>query len=138
MPPSQEHVECYSHPPENRRSLRLLVVDDHADTAAMLARFLRKAGYETHTAASVGEAFTKATAQRFDILISDMGLPDGSGIDLMQRVREQYPIQGIAVSGNGMEADVERCLEAGFARHLLKPILLDRLRATVHELSGIS
>ena len=70
----------------------------------------------------------KAAAGRFDLLVSDIGLPDGSGHDLMRALRQQFNLRGIAFSGFGMEADVQKSLAAGFATHLTKPIDFERLK----------
>jgi two-component system CheB/CheR fusion protein len=115
------------------RKPRLLLVEDHVDTARTLARLLRLAGYRVRTAGTVAEGLAAAAADRFDLLISDLGLPDASGHDLMRQVRALYGTPGIALSGYGMEEDVRQSLEAGFLDHLIKPVNLDHLKAVVER-----
>jgi CheY-like chemotaxis protein len=100
---------------------RLLVVEDHPDTARILGRLLRARGYTVRIAGTVSEAID-ALAEPVDMIVSDVGLPDGTGYELMRRAREIRPISGIAMSGFGMEEDIARSREAGFAEHLVKPV----------------
>jgi CheY-like chemotaxis protein len=72
----------------------------------------------------------------FDLVVSDLGLPDGSGIDLMRELSARHGLRGIALSGYGMEEDVRQSLEAGFERHLTKPVSLPQLQATLREIAG--
>ena len=118
----------------NGPTLRILLVDDHEDTARVMSRLLRNAGFEVTTAGSVGEALRTADAAEFDLLLSDLGLPDGSGHDLLRGLKTRRPIRAIALSGFGMDEDVQRSREAGFDRHLTKPASLDVLEATIREL----
>jgi CheY-like chemotaxis protein len=107
---------------------RILLVDDHSDTRHTLARLLSRAGYDVTTAESVGSALQKATANKFDLLISDIGLPDGTGRDLMSVLSTRFGLRGIAFSGFGMEGDVRKSLDAGFSAHLTKPVDFQRLK----------
>jgi signal transduction histidine kinase/CheY-like chemotaxis protein len=118
-------------PAQGRR--HLLIVEDHLDTAEVLARLLQSSGYIVATAGSVAEALEAAAAVPFDLLISDIGLPDASGLDLMRQVRERYGIPGIALSGYGMEEDIRKSQEAGFLDHITKPVNLDHLRAVIQR-----
>jgi CheY-like chemotaxis protein len=77
----------------------------------------------------------EARAQSFDLLISDIGLPDGSGLDLIRKLLAERPIKGIALSGYGMEEDIQRSREAGFEEHLTKPINLQKLEATIQRVA---
>jgi CheY-like chemotaxis protein len=104
------------------RSLRVLLVEDHRDTAEQLTRLLTRAGHEVRCAASVKEALERGQGGGFDILISDLGLPDGSGYDLMRELARPQHIPGIALSGFGMKEDVENSIAAGFSRHFTKPV----------------
>jgi DNA-binding response OmpR family regulator len=76
----------------------------------------------------------KVRTQEFDLLISDIGLPDRSGYELMREVRVNKPLPGIALSGFGSEEDVNQAREAGFAEHLTKPINFERLEKTIQSL----
>jgi PAS domain S-box-containing protein len=105
------------------RGLRILLTDDHEDTRRILTRMLKKRGHEVEGANTVAAALAQLRARPFDLLVSDIGLPDGSGYDLMREAKKLQPaVDGIAVSGFGMEEDVRRSKEAGFALHLTKPV----------------
>lgn len=115
-------------------SLRILLVEDHASTLEQLARLLRLHGHAVHPAATMAEALTLAAQHECDVLLSDLGLPDGTGHELMARLRAAHPgLRGIALSGYGMEDDVQRSHEAGFSAHLVKPIDFDQLRHALTE-----
>jgi PAS domain S-box-containing protein len=103
-------------------AIRLLLVEDHPDTARTLARLLRKGGYTVTEAADVASALAAVEREEFDLVVSDLGLPDGDGYDLMRAVGERRSVPGIAMSGYGMEEDIKRSREAGFSEHLVKPI----------------
>jgi signal transduction histidine kinase len=115
--------------------LRILLVEDHADTARTMTLLLRSMGYRVTTAGSVASALEAAASEKFDLLISDVGLPDGTGLDLMQQLQSRGPMRGIVLSGFGMEEDVRRSLEAGFSVHLTKPIDLQRLEAAIERVT---
>lgn len=103
-------------------SLRILLVEDHEQTLKVMARLLRSCGHSVELARTVADAIKLAAEHRFDALVSDIGLPDGNGADLMRQLRNQYGLRGIALSGFGTEADRQRSIEAGFAEHLTKPV----------------
>jgi PAS domain S-box-containing protein len=108
--------------------LRILLVEDHEPTRAALCTLLKRRGYEVSAAGTVAEALDMAeTGGAFDLLISDLGLPDGTGYDLLGSLREAREMRAIALSGFGMEQDVERSLQAGFAVHLTKPVRVQAL-----------
>ena len=81
------------------------------------------------------QALQLSKESKFDLLLSDIGLPDGSGHDLMRQIRAQQSIAGIAFSGFGMEEDLEKSRAVGFTDHLIKPINVDRLQATLREIA---
>jgi signal transduction histidine kinase/CheY-like chemotaxis protein len=112
--------------------LRILLVDDHPDTCAALEKLLKLRGHSVAAAHSMRGAMEVAGAGgAFDLLISDVGLPDGNGMDLVRYLRTQRPIRGIAISGFGMDADISKSLEAGFSEHLVKPVKLEKLEAAI-------
>ncbi|MEY2499050.1 MAG: hypothetical protein QOD12_2606 [Verrucomicrobiota bacterium] len=118
-------------------SLSILLVDDHADTCAALERLLTLRGHKVVTAHSMRAALETAAGNSFDLLISDVGLPDGNGMDLLRNLRGIRPTRGIAISGFGMDTDISKSLEAGFAEHLVKPVKLEKLEAAMrHAMSG--
>src|SRR4029079_10082812 len=104
------------------RQIRVALVEDHRDTARVMSKLLRGNGYAVDCASSVTEAMALLKSGRYDILVSDIGLPDGSGLDLMRQAQVMHPLSGIALSGFGMEHDIRRSKEAGFAEHLTKPL----------------
>jgi CheY-like chemotaxis protein len=115
-------------------SAKILLVEDHSDTARVLARLLNLSGYQVHCAGTYQAAIRMCTEQEFDLLISDVGLPDGSGYDLMREVlTRRCTSKGIAVSGYGTEQDVEQSLQAGFSEHLVKPVEFDALRDAIRR-----
>ena len=112
---------------------RLLLVEDHQTTAAMMARLFKRLGYDVRSAGDVATAVSLAENHQFDLVISDLGLPDGSGLDLMRHLRDRYGLRGIALSGYGMEEDLIRSKAAGFTEHLVKPVSFDKLELTIHR-----
>jgi PAS domain S-box-containing protein len=120
--------------PGSVSKLRLLLVEDHDSTREVLARILRRAGHDVHAAGRGDEALQLAASRGpFDILISDLGLPDQSGFELMQAIKARHGWPGIALSGYGMDEDVRKALEAGFSAHLVKPVSIERLRLLLDE-----
>ena len=113
------------------KSLQLLVVEDHPQTLRVLAALLRKQGHKVLTAEGVQAAIKLLEAERFDGLISDIGLPDGNGCDIMRAAKQRQSLVGIALSGFGMEEDVRRSMDAGFDHHLTKPIDFQELKKFV-------
>lgn len=114
---------------------RILVVDDHGDTLRSMKLLLRRLGYEVLAAENMTDALQIAEEQPFDILLSDIGLPDGSGLELLKRIRLMRDVPALAISGFGMDEDVERSRDAGFSDHLTKPVSIDRLQAAIAQLN---
>jgi CheY-like chemotaxis protein len=112
---------------------RILLVEDHPDTLKTMARLLKTCKYDVQTAGSVAEAISQLQSGQFDLLISDLGLPDGSGYDVMRYVRDHHPMRAIALSGFGMPEDIKKSLEAGFLEHITKPINFERLQKAINE-----
>jgi signal transduction histidine kinase/ActR/RegA family two-component response regulator len=118
--------------------LRILLVEDHEATAGVMARLLAAMGYAATVAPNIEVAKRLAETIPFDLLLSDIGLPDGTGHDLLRHIRlRRGDLPAIAVSGYGMEEDVRQSSEAGFAEHLVKPVDLAKLRGAIGRvLSG--
>ena len=116
---------------------RILVVEDHAETAELLGKTLEHAGYEVLIALTMKAALACA-AQQVDIIVSDIDLPDGSGLELMAQWREQRPILGIALTGYGSQEDVRRSRAAGFHCHLVKPVDVPELLRIIEEFAAPS
>ncbi|MGH8093308.1 MAG: MASE1 domain-containing protein [Chthoniobacterales bacterium] len=115
-----------------QRALRILLVEDHADTSSALKNLLLRRGHSVGTASDVQSALEEAERDSFDLVISDLGLPDGTGIELMAKLRATG-LRGIAISGFGMSGDVERSLATGFVAHLIKPVTLEKLEAAIER-----
>ncbi len=113
--------------------MRLLVVEDHEPTLEVLVRLLKSSGHTVVAAPGVAEARRCVAEQTVDFVISDLGLPDGNGIELMKGLRDSYGLRGIALSGYGMEEDLRRSHDAGFVAHLVKPVDFNELRRTLYE-----
>jgi len=116
------------------RKHRLLLVDDHVDTCMGIKLMLERRGYDISVAYSADQAVEKARQEDFDLLISDIGLPDRTGYELMNELRQSKGLPGIALSGFGTEADVSKARDAGFAEHLTKPINFERLEKAIRRL----
>jgi len=116
-------------------SLRLLLVEDHVDTSRMLVKLLGSAGYTVRTASNAAGALELAANEPFDLILSDIGLPDASGYHLMQQIKRDHGIAGIAMSGYGMDEDIRKSQEAGFSDHLVKPISFAQLDQAIQRLA---
>lgn len=117
------------------KSLNILLVEDHVDTARAMSRLLRSQGHQVRAAGTVAEALQSAR-QPFDLLLSDIGLPDGTGVELIRQIREQYGdgVTAIALTGFGMEDDLAKCRKAGFDDHLTKPVNLQSLERMLQQI----
>ncbi|MGE5608484.1 MAG: response regulator [Bacillota bacterium] len=115
-------------------SLRILLVEDHVDTAVVMSQVLKLDGHVVETADTMKGALDLASREDFDLMVSDLGLPDGDGLELMRRVREMgRAVKGIALSGYGQAEDIHNSRVAGFVEHLTKPVDVMRLRAVIER-----
>ena len=105
----------------------LLLIEDNFDTRQAIAQLLRSHGFYVRTAANVEKAREALDGEHFNLLISDIGLPDGSGLEIMRYSRDHIGVKGIALSGYGTDDDIRECKEAGFAHHLTKPTNMNTL-----------
>ena len=112
---------------------KILLVEDHADTLRILTKLLQKWGYMVKTANCVQQALAEITKEPIDLLVSDIGLPDGSGLEIMQRVKSLYGTRGIAISGFGTEEDIHKSHAAGFEKHIIKPVNIQVLQTAVQR-----
>jgi len=108
------------------KPLRILIVENHPDTVKWLQIFLEDLGHAVVAARTVEEARVALREHETDVLISDIGLPDGTGWDLLERATKRPPFS-VAMSGFGMNADSARSLSAGYRHHLLKPFKTQEL-----------
>ncbi len=116
---------------------RILLVEDHGDTGRVIARLLRNSGYAVEHAETAAAALQLFGDGSFDLVVSDLGLPDESGLVLMKKLRALRPdLAGICLSGYGMEDDLKACREAGFSEHLTKPVDMQRLRAAIARVTA--
>ncbi len=115
-------------------SIRVLLVEDHEPTRIALTQLLTRRHYEVKTAATLVEARALSHEQAFQLLISDIGLPDGSGLELIKELRARNKdLRGIALTGYGMEQDIARSQEAGFTVHLTKPVGVQSLERALAQ-----
>jgi signal transduction histidine kinase/CheY-like chemotaxis protein len=131
--PDGQFVPTVRRETPQRQSMRILLVEDHEDTNRSLTRLLRRRGYHVQSAGSLSAALDLSAKEEFDVLISDLGLPDGSGIELMEKISSTRPLLGIALTGFGMEEDILKSRDAGFKHHLVKPIDLTKLDLLIQE-----
>ena len=115
------------------KSLRILVVEDHSETLQALSRLLSHFGHEVSVADGARNARSIFDSKEFDVVLCDIGLPDGSGYEIAAHARAKGHIKAIALTGFGTEQDVQRSKEAGFDFHLVKPINFQELRSTLDQ-----
>jgi PAS domain S-box-containing protein len=118
--------------------LKILLVEDHPDTVHIMTKLLRARGHRVRSASSVKDALATAASETFDLLISDIGLPDGTGLQLMTALKKSAhaPRQGIAISGFGSEEDLRKSAAAGFDHHLVKPVDFGRLNKIIAQIAS--
>ena len=117
--------------------LSILLVDDHEDTNRSLMLLLRRRGFQVKTAVDIAQAVEMFGQENFDVLVSDMGLPDGSGLDLLPSLQDNPPRFGIIVSGYGTDEDFERSRAAGYSEHMVKPVDVNQLEAVIRRLANL-
>lgn len=138
--PAKRPTSNPPHPPSvtpSSRRVRILLVEDHTPTRTTLALLLGRRRYEVVSAGSFADAVEAARDTDFDVVVSDIGLPDGDGYALLSELRRRNPaVRGIALSGYGMEEDLARSRRAGFAEHLTKPITIGTLERALVRILG--
>lgn len=117
------------------RPLRILLVEDHLDTQQMMRRLLSSFGHMVQVAATMADALSMAQEAVFDLVICDVGLPDGSGIDLMKRLHAERGLNGIALSGYEEADQASKRQGSGFVAHLTKPVKFEDLEAVIGRFS---
>ncbi len=125
-------MAIHSHLPTSR-PLRIFVVEDFPDTLTALTTYLEYCGHTVFSARTMEGAITGLSQARCDVLMADLGLPDGDGWELMRRLGDERPAYAIAMSGFGRGAEHVTSEAAGFRRHLLKPFSLDELDTALSE-----
>ena len=114
----------------------ILFVEDHADTREVLTTLLNRCGCQTVTAKNAGNALARLNEMHFDVLISDLGLPDGDGLDLVREAKKKQPLKAIALTGRATTEERRAGLEAGFDFYLTKPIDFHELRQALGSEAG--
>jgi CheY-like chemotaxis protein len=112
----------------------ILIVEDHDATRLVLEKLFRQRGYRVVSAATVAEALQRAAEDNYEFVVSDLGLPDGTGYDLMKTLRRRHGLTGIALSGYGAEQDTVLSHEAGFVTHLTKPVTYAMLDQVIQRI----
>jgi len=131
--PLSTEAPAPQQPGETGRSCTILLVDDHDDTRQALQSLLQRRGYRVLAAAGSKEARHIAATEHFDLLLSDISMPDGSGLELVQSLKSSG-VKAIAISGFGTDEDLQRSRHAGFDEHIIKPISFEALEAVIHRL----
>ena len=118
------------------KSLRILLVEDHSDTRRTLSRLLTHFGHQISVADNTESALKIMGSQEFDVVLSDIGLPDGSGYDVISEAKRKQPVKAVAITGFGTDEDIRRGKDAGFDFHLVKPIDFHELRSVLDEVGA--
>lgn len=108
--------------------MTILLIENHEDTASYIKRFLEQLGHEVAVAADGTSAISALNVRRFDVILSDIGLPDGDGWTLMKQIRGKTKAYAIAMSGFGSAGDIARSYSVGYQDHLTKPFTPGKLR----------
>jgi two-component system, NtrC family, response regulator PilR len=116
-----------------KKSMYVLLVEDHSDTRSVLSTLLNRCGCQTVTAKNLKEARARLREMRFEILISDLNLPDGDGLELAGEAKKLQPLKAIAVTGRHSEEERAKGIEAGFDFYLTKPIDFRELREAIKK-----
>ena len=118
--------------------ISILVVENHSDTREGIHLFLRALGFRSTSAETIAQASKLAHEQTFDVLLSDLTLPDGNGWDLLENLAKggRCPKHAVAMSGLGAEVDRARSKAAGFMLHLVKPFQPARLEEVLRQIAS--
>ena len=117
-------------------TLHILVVEDHGDTRRVLTGLLGHFGHTISAADTVESALAFLRAKRFDAIVSDLGLPDGSGFEVIREAKRRQGLTGVALTARGEEDDIVRGREAGFDYHLTKPVDFAELRTVLEQIAS--
>ena len=123
-------------PKHAQKQLRILLVEDHRDTRHALSRLLTHFGHQTSVADSRQQAIEMMASKQFDLVLCDIGLPDGTGYDVISKAKAKGPIKAVAITGFGTDEDIRRSKEAGFDFHLVKPVDFQELRTVLEQVGA--
>lgn len=121
--------------PASVKQPRILLIEDDRDTLQVLSKLLLRHDYEVTSADSIRKGLELSAKGEFDIIISDLGLPDGSGLDFMRQIKANYGLPGIALSGYGTDDDLRLSRAAGFEEHIIKPVNFNTLRLAIQRIT---
>jgi PAS domain S-box-containing protein len=128
-------LEMREADPNSTTGLRVLLVEDNEESRLCVSFLLESEGYLVQVAKDIRSALGLQKDHAFDLLITDVGLPDGNGRDLLEKLRATTPhIEGIAVSGYGSPQDILKTKAAGFLAHLVKPVAFPKLHTAIRTL----
>jgi len=133
MPRPEAAAPARQAGPQQAGVLSVLLIEDHEDTAEVMSQLIRGLGHEVAVAGSVADALAYTGRTRFDLVLSDVGLPDGTGVDFIHAFRKASDAPAIALTGFGTDDDVRRCLDAGFTAHLTKPVNFEQLERLIEQ-----
>lgn len=137
---STDGIPAMSRKSQGKAPLNVLVVEDNAACRAVFVRAVRnRLGHKVDEAVTMADALQLCQSKSYDLIISDIGLPDGTGHDLMQEVHRQRNgkrQRAIACSGYGMEEDIATSMRAGFQKHLTKPVSFKDLERAIEEVTA--
>ncbi len=111
----------------------VLLVEDHTDTRGVFSLLLNRCGCRTVTAKNARDARSRLEEMRFDVLISDLNLPDGDGLDLVREAKQKQTLKAIALTGRATPEERQAGLEAGFDFYFTKPIDFNQLRQALNS-----
>jgi PAS domain S-box-containing protein len=117
--------------------LTILLIEDHVDTAEVMKQLIRSLGHEVSVVGLVADALAATQSASFDLIVSDVGLPDGTGLDFIKAFREHSDVPAVALTGFGTDEDVRRCLDAGFTSHLTKPVNFGQLEQLIESAANL-
>lgn len=118
-------------------SMTILLIEDHVDTAEVMAQLIRGLGHDVTVVGRVSDALAATQSVTFDLVVSDVGLPDGTGLDFIKAFREHSDAPAVALTGFGTDEDVRRCLGAGFTSHLTKPVNFAQLEQLIESAANV-
>jgi PAS domain S-box-containing protein len=131
--PVDEVLVAVPAAPHPEGVLTILLIEDHIDTAEVMAQLIRGLGHDVTVVGRVADALAATQAAGFDLVVSDVGLPDGTGLDFVMAFRERSDVPAVALTGFGTDDDVRRCLAAGFTSHLTKPVNFTQLEQMIEN-----
>jgi PAS domain S-box-containing protein len=132
-PPADKPVVADATTGQPGGALAILMIEDHEDTAEVMAQLIRMLGHEVTVVGRVADALAATQTASFDLIVSDVGLPDGTGIDFIRAFRERSDVPAVALTGFGTDEDIRRCLDAGFNAHLTKPVNFAQLERAIES-----